>query len=400
MRRRWSFWMAPVDHDGLRFLEDLYRGRLTLAGRGVLWAAVASSVLLIAGIMPLRVWSAAFFTSVLVAAWIAGLPFRPKVSLTRRLPPPPSAGDSWGYDVIVENLSKRTLRDLFVQERGLPADLRPVGDAPEIPVLDPGERVTVRLVVRCRDRGAYILGKLEASTILPSGLVKTPRRATARDRVLVYPKFTRMEDFDVPVGRVHQPGGIPVASQVGESAEFSGVRDWRDGDRPRDVHWPSFARSGRLVVRETQEEYFVRLALVLDIEARTAKDEAIFERGLSVAASIADALARKEHVIDIFCAGDSVFRFQAGRALAHVENILELLACLEPGMRLNAEALEAAIVPEAPRLSAVIFVMTDWDETRQRVVQRIRERGVIVRVVCVRPGVEPVGLSVEERVVA
>ena len=115
-------------------------------------------------------------------------------------------------------------------------------------------------------------------------------------------------------------------------------------------------------MKEYQEEYFVRLAMVLDVESRSAQDDALFERSLSLAAGIADVLARQEYIIDIFAAGSQVFHFQAGRALAHFEHILEILACLEAEDRLDMNALEAALLPEAGKLSAVILVMMDWDE--------------------------------------
>jgi uncharacterized protein (DUF58 family) len=138
--------------------------------------------------------------------------------------------------------------------------------------------------------------------------------------------------------------------------------------------------------------------MVLDIEARNRRDEAIFERALSTAAAIADVLARQEYVVDIFAAGPEVFHFQAGRALAHFENILEILACLEPGDRLDLAALRAAILPEASRLSAVVLVMMDWDESRASLVRELKANGVAVRVLCMRPGRVVQGLEPEELV--
>ncbi len=129
---------------------------------------------------------------------------------------------------------------------------------------------------------------------------------------MVYPKVTEIHDLVVPHSRNHQPGGIALASHVGESTEFLGTRDWREGDRVRDIHWPSSARAGRLIAREFQEEYFVRLAVVLDIDAPRARDQARLEKAISLTAGITDALARKEYIVDIFAAGDHVYHFQAG----------------------------------------------------------------------------------------
>jgi uncharacterized protein (DUF58 family) len=211
--------------------------------------------------------------------------------------------------------------------------------------------------------------------------------------VLVYPRFTALESFDVPHGRNYQPGGIAVASQVGDSTEFFGTRDWHDGDRTRDIHWPSFARTGRLVVKEFQEEFFVRLALVLDVQSRSVKEDALLEKALSLAAGMADVLARQEYIIDLFAAGPQVFHFQAGRALAHFEHILEILAALEAGDELNLQALEAALLPESSQLSAVVFVVMDWEPARAALVEKLKANGVAVRVLSVRPDRAPTGLA-------
>lgn len=394
-RRHWSFWMPPEEHRFIRYFSDLYRGLLTPLGQTLLWGTGAAALMMLWGLRPAIAFFA-FCTGMMLGALVVGLPFRPRLALTRRLPPPVSAGDTLRYQVVVENPGRRAARKVVVEELGLRPELRPVGEPTVIESLGPGERVEVTLSLDCKARGAYELPRLQASSFFPSALVKWPRRAPGKDRLLVYPRFTPLAGFDVPHGRNHQPGGIPVASSVGESTELAGTREWREGDRTRDIHWPSLARTGRLVVKEFQEEYFVRLAMVLDVESRSAQDDALFERSLSLAAGIADVLARQEYIIDLFAAGSQVFHFQAGRALAHFEHILEILACLEPEDRLDVGALESVLLPEASRLSAVILVMMDWDEQRAALIQKLKQHGVAVRVLSVRPGRRPEGLAPDE----
>ncbi len=394
-RRRWSFMMPPEEHRFIRFFNDRYRGLLTQLGQALLSATGAAALMMLWGLKPAIAFFA-FCAGTLLGSITVGLPFRPRLSLTRRLPPPVSAGDTLHYQVVVENPGRRAARKVVVEELGLTPELKLVGEPPVIEELGPGERTEVTLSLACATRGVYELPWLQASSFFPSALVKWPRRAPGKDRLLVYPRFTPLAGFDVPHGRNHQPGGIPVASSVGESTELAGTREWREGDRTRDIHWPSLARTGRLVVKEYQEEYFVRLAMVLDVESRDAQDDALFERSLSVAAGIADVLARQEYIIDLFAAGSQVFHFQAGRALAHFEHILEILACLEAEDRLDVGALEAVLLPEASRLSAVILVMMDWDEKRAALIQKLKHHGVAVRVLSVRPDRRPQGLAPEE----
>lgn len=395
-RRRWSFFMPALEHAPILWLDDLHRGRLTAGGRMFFWGVVMCGTLLLGGITAPLLTCFCFSASALLLAWMAGWFYRPRLRLSRRIATSPSAGEVFAYEVTVENLGRRAVCNLFVEERGLPADLRPVGDAEPLVVLEPGETAVVTLRLRCLRRGAFELGRLQGAVSLPSGLYKAGRAHRICDRLLVYPRMTPLESFDLPAVRNYQPGGISVASHVGESTEFFGTRDWRQGDRVRDIHWPSSARAGRLIAREFQEEYFARLAMVLDVEVRRAGDEALLERAISLAAGITAVLARRDYIIDIFAAGPRVYHFQAGRALAHLDNILDILACLEAGDRLDVAELESVLVPEAACLSAIVFVMLDWDPARAGVVQHLKSLGVAVRVISLRKQRPPTGLAAHE----
>ena len=388
-RRRWSFWMPPLEHRPILLLEDIYRGRLTPGGRVLLWGALATGTMLLGGLaFPLALGFGFCFSALSVAA-IVGWVFRPRLRMSRYIIAFPSAGGTFSYRVHVENVGRRTARSVVVQERGLPPDLRPVDEPPIVEELAPGERVSVTLRLKCHRRGAYDLERLQGASCLPTGLFKSGRKLCQADRLLVYPRVTVLETLDIPHSSNYQPGGIAVASHVGDSTEFLGTRDWRRGDRVRDIHWPSSARVGRLIAKEFREEYFVRLALVLDVEARTLRGERQLERAISLTAGITDALCRMEYVVDIFAAGTNVYHFQAGRALAHFENVLEILACLESCRRLDTSALEDVLLPETPRLSGVILVMTDWDPERARLARKLKSHGVAVRVLLVRKGPRP-----------
>jgi uncharacterized protein (DUF58 family) len=137
--------------------------------------------------------------------------------------------------------------------------------------------------------------------------------------------------IDLPVGRKYQPGGLHLVSHVGDSEEFIGNREYRPGDRLRDIHHAAWARTGFPIVREFQEEYLCRIAMIVDTLAppRDTAARQDLEAALSLAAAIADALSRQEYVVDLFAAGPDLYHFQAGRGLAYLDNILDILACLE-----------------------------------------------------------------------
>src|SRR5258706_610977 len=111
--------------------------------------------------------------------------------------------------------------------------------------------------------------------------------------------------------------------------EFVSLRDYRSGDPMRRIHWKSYARVGRPVVKEYLDEFFVRHALVLDTFT-THLGDPVFEEAVSVAASIAISMQTQESLLDLMFVGPEAYCFTAGRGLAHTEQLLEGLACGGP----------------------------------------------------------------------
>jgi uncharacterized protein (DUF58 family) len=96
--------------------------------------------------------------------------------------------------------------------------------------------------------------------------------------------------------------GDAIADRLGRRGEFFGLRERRAGDDRRDVHWKSSARSGRLLVREYEDELARRVVIAVDnalpqdvrdavtdgalTPAHEAQVSAV-ERGISIASSLA-----------------------------------------------------------------------------------------------------------------
>src|SRR5262249_13032207 len=214
------------------------------------------------------------------------------------------------------------------------------------------------------------------------------RDVRAPARLLVTPRFARLAAVDLPVGRKHQPGGLQLVSEVGDAGEFCGNREYRPGDRLRDVHHAAWARLGKPVVREFQQEYLCRIALVVDTQAArpTNRAEAAFEAAISLGAGVADVLSREEYVVDIFAAGPDLYHFQAGRSLAYLDDILDVLACVDSTRKDPFATLGPAIQEQLFQISTAVVLFLDWDHGRERFVRLLQDHGVAAKVVVVRDG--------------
>ena len=138
----------------------------------------------------------------------------------------------------------------------------------------------------------------------------------------------------MPVGRRYQPGGIPLSSSTGDADRVRRhARLPARATRCERIHWRSWARRG-----EPGREGVPGGVLLPDRDrprhlpaapARRRDGSTSFEAAISVVASIADLFSRSEYIVDILAAGPDVYEVSAGRSLAYLENILDVLACLE-----------------------------------------------------------------------
>lgn len=246
-----------------------------------------------------------------------------------------------------------------------------------IPTLAPHGTATLRPEVTPRRRGRLTFFRAEIGRTDPFGLLR--RQATARDQaesITVFPRRFRLPPIDFP-GRSDrlQSGGVALAGSVGDSEEFVSVREYRPGDPLRHIHWAGWARTQRPVVKEFQEEFFVRHALLLDTFGGGSEVEA-FEEAVSLAASLACTIDDRDTLLDLMFVGEQAYVFTAGRGVAHGEQMLEILAGVDlvpDGRFLNLESL---VLRHTARLSGCILILLGWDAVRRGLRERLEAGGI------------------------
>jgi uncharacterized protein (DUF58 family) len=375
----------------LRNIVRAYQERLTARGRYLLWTVTVLGVL---GLDTRRNQVFKLFAVaaaiLLVAAVFAFLP-HPKVRLVCRLPLRAAAHTPLPISAHVVGLGRGLPRDLCLTfphplKRGSSIVFKPSQTFFVAPREGPCE---LKAEFRALRRGRYLLRGPTVQATDPLRLALTRELALPDQVLLVYPRFYSMDHFMVPGGRRYQPGGVPLASSTGDAIEFVGTREYREGDPLRNVHWRSWARLGKPVVREYQEEYFCRIAVILDtfLSAKpTPAEEKTFEAAISVTASVADYLSRGEYLVDVLAAGPDIYEVSAGRSLAYLENILDVLACLKPCPQPPFQAIGPYLFEKLAQTTTVVAVLLDWDQPREDFLRRVKALGTAVRVLVVHEG--------------
>lgn len=219
----------------------------------------------------------------------------------------------------------------------------------------------------------------------PLGLVYSASEIRLRERLLVFPRHVNLGKLNLPGSRKYQPQGRVMSTSVGDSEEFLSLREYRAGDPLKKIHWKSFARLNIPVIKEYHDEYCVRQGLILDTWNRSG-DSRLFEDAVSAAASFAIACIRQDTILDLMFAGEKSYRFNAGRGSLTLENILEILACVQASDEDNLEALQNMAVNVSSECSVFICILLDWDARRQSLIRALRQRGMIVLCIVITPG--------------
>ncbi len=149
--------------------------------------------------------------------------------------------------------------------------------------------------VRSDVRGRFLIGPLTLRVTDPFGLVELTRSFKAKDTLLVTPEVHRLTSARMG-GEWAANGESRPRAAAADGEEDVTVREYRDGDDLRRVHWRSSARRGELMVRREDQPWQSRATLFLDtrrIAHRGSGPASSFEWAVSATALIGAHLLRR-----------------------------------------------------------------------------------------------------------
>jgi uncharacterized protein (DUF58 family) len=265
-----------------------------------------------------------------------------------------------------------------------------------LPRLLPKRAVETRVEVLPLRRGPLRFTGVVIAKADPFGLFRAFARLPLPQTVLILPKRYLLPDLDLPGAHRYQQGGVAMALGIGNSDEFVSLRDYRSGDPLRHIHWRSWARTGRPIVKEFQDEHFVRHALILDtfvaaegygsggsLEGNHADRAAVFEEAVSVAASFACTVGTQESLLDLMFVGPQAVCFTTGRGLGQAEQALEILASVGACREKPFTELQELVKRHTAAVCGCICILLAWDQPRRELIRQLRARGLPVLVLVV-----------------
>lgn len=251
------------------------------------WGAVPLGALLVViGVLahwqPVAVLGAGML--ILVAGSLSYALRRPRLRLERAVEPPRVEKGRPAIAVIhVANMSRRSLPPIVIEQR--------LGDTPvraRLPRLRRGEQGMRTYRLPTARRGTYEVGPVEIARADPFGLCRTVQFMGQPQPISVHPRVLSLRPL--PTGTSRNLEGPSSDTSPQGTVTFHRLREYVIGDDLRNVHWPSTARLGQLVVRHNVDTAQPYTVVLLDLNPARYSEET-FEEAVDVASSISVSMA-------------------------------------------------------------------------------------------------------------
>ena len=164
---------------------------------------------------------------------------------------------------------------LWMEMTCLTIDARFAGIEPTISLsLPPFGRRAFSMEMACLYKGGYDIGVTGLEMQDPLGFLSLRHRLHGHpmDRVSVWPRRVKFPDTEDSQA-VLEEKTTPKRDFTEDLSSIHEIRDWRDGDAMRRVHWKLTARMGTLMVKEFDSTKRDEISVILD--ARPGSGEAL-----------------------------------------------------------------------------------------------------------------------------
>jgi len=252
----------------------------------------------------------------------------------------------------------------------------------------------------CWRRGRYRLGPLTLISGDPFGLFVRRQHLVATSNIVVYPLTVELPRFGALTGELIG-GGAHHRRTHYVTTNVCGVRDYYPGDSFNRIHWPSTARTGRLIVKEFELDPTADVWLFVDMEgaaqverppgglpgaggellglagrSRPALDAASEEYVVAIAATLAKHFLERNRAVGLLAHSEHRETVQPERGERQLTKILEMLAVLRARGHVGIAQLLAAEGTVFGRNSVAVVITPSSELAWVAVLRDLGRRGV------------------------
>lgn len=252
-----------------------------------------------------------------------------------------------------------------------------LGDRPRftVPATGVGQFSEVEYSIRPHVRGLHPLGPLRIWTRDPFGLTSAGRTTAGSGAVLVVPRIHPLSTGRALGRGVGTEGTIPHQVAL-HGEDDQAIREYREGDDLRRIHWPATARTGDLMVRQEDRPARRRAVILLDDRAgghRGQGPHSSFEWFVTMAASVGAHALDLGYAVHLLTPDPTV---DAGtRNDEDLETMLDTLARIQPGADDGFRSVLHAAHAVTGTGGLLVALVTGMDDDATRALAALRQPG-------------------------
>lgn len=255
--------------------------------------------------------------------------------------------------------------------------------------IEAGATQTVMMLWHPEKRGIIHFETIQTAISEPLGLVYNNQHNMLPQNILVLPKIYEVPQDLVAQGHIQdEQTGQHMSARAGDAEAFFRMRDYRPGDSPRHIHWPSLARREKPLVKAFEAAVFAHQTLIID-NAANSELSLLFEDLVSVAAGFVQALQASDGGLDVLFAPNAASNMaphmvQVGSGQAQAQAALEVLAAIDLSGEESFSRLKDAASLQKAMHSCVVLTLI-WNTQRKRWIESLRQQGIAVMVYLIAP---------------
>lgn len=247
--------------------------------------------------------------------------------------------------------------------------------------LGPGSFHGLRYNCLCAQRGKYRIGPFVVYFFEPFSLFFFRKTYHIYSDLYVYPRTFNIQKFPLPAKGILPWFGIGTVRASGDEDEFFGVREYKEGDPIKKIHWISTARKNKLIVKEFQLQSFFRATMVFNLEKEKnfgAGKDSVAEYIIKIVASLSKYLIEKGVSLEIIAHAGEIVHLPFNKGPEHLEDILRFLAIVQAESRVSLGEIIQEFSSHIAHNSSLIVVMTEEDYIHMPLILSLENKKVSV----------------------
>ncbi len=249
-----------------------------------------------------------------------------------------------------------------------------------------GQTVQLKYRLRPLQRGEMQFMSAELWLSSPIGLLARRIRAGAEQTVRVYPNFAALVGYTLLAAdnRLSQ-AGVLQRRRRGEGLDFHQLREYREGDAPRQIDWKATSRVRKLISREYRDERDQQILLMLDCGRRMhARDGALshLDHALNSALMLAYVALRQGDAVGLLTFGGIDRYLPPRKSQGTVTALMAGTYDLQASLSVPDYYAAAVRLMGLNRKRSLVVVITNLrdedDDTLKPAISLLRQRHLVV----------------------